>query len=44
VDATDTALEAFPDMPGNWMDDFRVVGDGAMRFEESVSVLHEYMV
>ena len=43
VDAADTALEAIPDMPGNWMDDFPVVYDGAMCFEESVSVLCEYM-
>jgi hypothetical protein len=43
VDATDTALEAFPDMPGNSMDNFQVVCDGAMRFEKSVSMLHKYM-
>uniref|UniRef100_A0A0E0BT37 Uncharacterized protein n=1 Tax=Oryza glumipatula TaxID=40148 RepID=A0A0E0BT37_9ORYZ len=43
VDAAYAVLDAIPEMPNNWMDDFQVVCDGAMRFEESVSVLREYM-
>ena len=43
VDAADAVLDAIPEMPSNWMDDFQVVCDGAMRCEENVSVLREYM-
>uniref|UniRef100_A0A0E0RHN6 Uncharacterized protein n=1 Tax=Oryza rufipogon TaxID=4529 RepID=A0A0E0RHN6_ORYRU len=43
AEAADAALDAIPEMPSNWMDDFQVVRDGAMRFEESVGVLREYM-
>uniref|UniRef100_A0A0E0FCB6 Uncharacterized protein n=1 Tax=Oryza meridionalis TaxID=40149 RepID=A0A0E0FCB6_9ORYZ len=43
VDAADAVLDAIPEMPRNGMDDFQVVCNGAMRFEESVSVLREYM-
>ncbi|BAT17284.1 Os12g0505100 [Oryza sativa Japonica Group] len=43
AEAADAALDAIPEMPSNWMDDFQVVRDGAMRFEESVDVLREYM-
>ncbi|KAF0888299.1 hypothetical protein E2562_013742 [Oryza meyeriana var. granulata] len=44
VEAMEAALEAIPDLPGDWNDDMKLICDGAERFDESVQVLREFMV
>lgn len=42
-EAADAAVHAVPRVAGSWRDDVQVVRDGGDRFEESASVLREYM-
>ncbi|EAY83243.1 hypothetical protein OsI_38449 [Oryza sativa Indica Group] len=42
-EAADAAVHAVPHVAGSWPDDVQVVRDGGDRFEESASVLREYM-
>ncbi|EEE53273.1 hypothetical protein OsJ_36218 [Oryza sativa Japonica Group] len=42
-EAADAVVHAVPHVAGSWRDDVQVVRDGGDRFEESASVLREYM-